>query len=335
MRTSALNWVVALDGGTTNTRARLLHQGRVVATARRSVGVRDSVIAFEDRTPNRLREAAGEAIRDVLTTGGIARPDAVVASGMLTSDVGLINVPHVVAPAGLDHLAHAAIAHEMPEVCPFPILFIPGVRTPSGTGRSGWIEADVMRGEECETLGALGLDRPPEKSAFVWPGSHTKLVQVDELGQITQGFTTLAGEFLAALAHHTLLAASLPESLPEAPDQDAIAQGTQATETHGLGRAAFLVRIAALTGALEPLQRASFLIGAVVADDAANLARHAILRDSRRVIVGGREPLRTLYANALRSRLDRVVETLNSERAENAAAIGALAVATRRWELKR
>ena len=29
---------IALDGGTTNTRARLVHDGRVVATARREVG---------------------------------------------------------------------------------------------------------------------------------------------------------------------------------------------------------------------------------------------------------------------------------------------------------
>ena len=37
--------VIALDGGTSNTRARLIRDGRVVASARRTVGVRDSVLS--------------------------------------------------------------------------------------------------------------------------------------------------------------------------------------------------------------------------------------------------------------------------------------------------
>ena len=46
--------------------------------------------------------------------------------------------------------------------------------------------------------------------AFVWPGSHTKLIEVDPAGRIVRSHTTLAGELLLALARHTLLAASLP-----------------------------------------------------------------------------------------------------------------------------
>jgi hypothetical protein len=36
--------VIALDGGTSNTRARLIQDGRIVGSARRTVGVRDSVL---------------------------------------------------------------------------------------------------------------------------------------------------------------------------------------------------------------------------------------------------------------------------------------------------
>ena len=47
MTGSLISWAVALDGGTTNTRARLVEvaTGRVLATARRGVGVRDAVLA--------------------------------------------------------------------------------------------------------------------------------------------------------------------------------------------------------------------------------------------------------------------------------------------------
>jgi hypothetical protein len=41
MASAVSSWAVALDGETTNTRARLIRDGRIVATARRAVGVRD------------------------------------------------------------------------------------------------------------------------------------------------------------------------------------------------------------------------------------------------------------------------------------------------------
>ncbi len=201
---------------------------------------------------------------------------------MLSAEVGLVAVPHVVAPAGPDELARGVVARTIPEVADRPILFVPGVRTPPADGPDGWAEADVMRGEECETLGALRLlfppspdpDPPSPTRAFVWPGSHTKLVEVDGQGRIVRSHTTLAGELTRAVARHTLLAASLPEALPDGPDPEALEAGARLVGREGLGRAAFLVRVAALSGALDPLRRASFWVGAVVADDVAHLARH-------------------------------------------------------------
>ena len=151
-------WTVALDGGTTNTRARLLKGNQIVATTRRAVGVRDTVLSGGGVSP--LMEAVRGAIAQVLDEGHCSRPNRIVAAGMLgAADVGLVSVPHVVTPAGLDELARGSVRHAIPSLSAVPILFIPGVRTPPGEGSDGWIEADVMRGEECETLGAwLALD---------------------------------------------------------------------------------------------------------------------------------------------------------------------------------
>lgn len=330
MRAKPLSWVVALDGGTTTTRARLVHDGHVVATARRSVGVRDTVLSSS--SARLLPAAVREAIREVLASAGGIRPDAVVAAGMLSSEIGLEVVPHVMAPAGPDELARGAAVRELPEVAAWPILFVPGVRTPASEGVDGWADADVMRGEECETLGALLVRSMRGPAAFVWPGSHTKLVEVDAEGRIARSHTTLAGEMTAALARHTLIAASLPEYLPEKPDPDAVAAGARLAQRDGLGRAAFLVRVAALEGAMPSEQRAAFWVGAVIADDAMRLARHTILRRQVPVLVGGREPQRALYAAMLEERLARPVTPLDDEEAENASAIGALEVARRREE---
>ena len=91
----------------------------------------------------------------------------IVAAGMLSSEVGLTAVPHVEAPAGIDALARGVAVRLLPEVADRPIVFVPGVRTPPAPGVDGWAEADVMRGEECETVGAWThlAARPPQATS--------------------------------------------------------------------------------------------------------------------------------------------------------------------------
>lgn len=317
---------VALDGGTTNTRARLVEAGLVVDSARRPVGVRDNALAGG---PAPLAEAVRGCLEELESrAGGPLGP--IVAAGMLTSEVGLVAVPHVVAPAGLDDLARGVAVRALEELDGRRVAFIPGVRTPPAPGPDGWADADVMRGEECETFGAWTLlGRPPGRRAFIWPGSHTKLVELDGAGRIARSYSTLAGELWAAVAHHTLLAASLPPrgAWSGEPDPDALESGRRLVERSGLGRAAFAVRLAALADALGPEWRAAFWLGAVVADDVAGLLRHPILRAGTPVVVGGRRPQRGLVARWLAERHDGPVEALDDDQSERASALGALAVA--------
>jgi 2-dehydro-3-deoxygalactonokinase len=338
MTGSLISWAVALDGGTTNTRARLVEVGtwRVIATARRGVGVRDTVLSAGGGE-GALERAVRDAIKEVRRMAQGITPDLLVAAGMLTSEVGLTNVAHLSPPAGLDELAAGAALRRLPAVAEMPIVFVPGIRTPAGAGPDGWASADVMRGEECETLGAWlnlfesapGATPAAAPCAFLWPGSHTKLVEVDSAGRIVRSHTTLAGELMQALARHTLLKASLPDGFPDNPDPTALAAGARLVERDGLGRAAFLVRVAALTAALPPDQRAAFWVGAVVADDVAHLARHPILHAGPTVWVGGRQPLRDLYARLLQPRHNGPVRMLDDEIAETASAAGAVAVGRR------
>ena len=139
---------------------------------------------------------------------------------------------------------------------------------------------------------------------------------------------------MAALAHHTLLAASLPRDWPEAIDSDALESGARLAEREGLGRAAFLVRIAALTETLEAEARAAFWLGAVIAEDVGHLARHPILAAGAPLWVGGREPQRSIYARWLGERHRGPVFALDDVVAEHASAVGSLAVASRFLELR-
>jgi 2-dehydro-3-deoxygalactonokinase len=322
---------IALDGGTSNTRVRLFEGEQLVATARRKVGVRDAVL---DPAAKPLHRAVRECLAEVTARVSGRAPEFVVASGMLSSEAGLCQVPHVHAPAGIIELARSLDRCDLADITDRPLYFVPGVRTPGGPGLAGWSEADVMRGEECETIGAWLALGMRGAAVFLWPGSHTKLVALDRQGRIVRSHTTLAGELTAALAHHTILAASLPESLPDKPDAHALAAGARLVEREGLGRAAFLVRIADLTRTLDPAERASFLVGAVLADDVAHLAAHPILAGSHSVWVGGRQPQRALYAAWLSVRLGERVRELDDDLAERASALGAIAITHQRLSLR-
>src|SRR5262249_35219684 len=139
---------IALDGGTTNTRARLMKGGRVLATARRAVGVRDTVLGDPQASPPAEVVAAagpappgrvGQAVRAVVEevgrdlgagTGPVAaagRVEFLIAAGMLSAEVGLLAVPHVLAPAGLDDLSRAVVAVTIPEIADLPIYVVPGI----------------------------------------------------------------------------------------------------------------------------------------------------------------------------------------------------------------
>ena len=184
-----------------------------------------------------------------------------------------------------------------------------------------------------ERLGSLRLGET--EHVFIWPGSHTKLVEVDRLGRITRSHTSLAGELLAAVARQTLIAASLPPELPDRLDFEATEAGARAALGHGLGRAAFLVRIAALTETLNAEERAGFWIGAVLMDDVRQMSSHPILvGNARPVWVGGREPLRALYARWLARFHAGAVTPLDDGLAEAASALGALEISARRAECR-
>jgi 2-dehydro-3-deoxygalactonokinase len=354
-------WAIALDGGTTNTRARLMCGREPVKVARCAVGVRDTVLSDksshrEIERPSsspelpRERQALLWAVRTVLKdvtqsgapaeaspeTGSLPGPELVAAAGMLCSEMGLVVVPHVPAPAGLDDLARGVVVARLPQIASCPFYFIPGIRSPAAGGEDGWFQSDVMRGEESETWGAYSelvgrgeLD-VGKTQVFLWPGSHTKLVEVAPGGVIARSQTSLAGEMIQAVAYHTLLAASLPRELPDEINWDAAAAGRRAVERQGVGRAAFLVRIAALMQTLDAHARASFWLGAMAADDVAHLVRHPILTSGQTVWVGGRQPLRSLYTAWLGSFYAGCVVAIEDALAASASALGALEIACRR-----
>ncbi|SDF82331.1 2-dehydro-3-deoxygalactonokinase [Sporolituus thermophilus] len=327
-------YIATIDTGTTNTRIKVWHDGTVCGQAAAAVGVRDTVLTG---SRVKLEQGVRACLEAALAEAGISREKLglVLASGMITANVGLCEVPHVPAPAGVREVARGMVSAVIPEVLDGPIWFVPGVKNAVGkVSLETCEEMDMMRGEEVETIGImaqLGLTGP---ALVALPGSHSKYISIDETGRITGCLTTLAGELLDVITHHTLLADALGGAFADAINPAMLRQGAAYARAVGLSRLCFTTRILHLFTDLSRNDKANFLLGAVLAADL------VALRGSRAIKIGPEIPVWVAGKPELRQALTllfgddphfrgRVCE-VDDAVLQNAAGVGAIAVARAR-----
>lgn len=294
---------LVIDCGTTNLRVSALSQsGAVLHTAKREGGVRHTAI---DGHNGHLRASLTDALAQAMgacgvTAHGVSR---CVAYGMITSNVGLLEVPHVVAPADAQALrAHMRVAR-FEDIAPLDITFIPGVRNFSGeVGLENFAAMDMMRGEETEAVGLHALLSPEKEALFILPGSHNKFVRMNAHGQILGCMTSISGELLDAITHDTLLADAVGHEFVSAGQYVPLmaCAGARECVRSGLGRAAFAGRILSALGKQDKPAIQSYLLGAALALDVQ--AMRAFMGDAAgatAVYVAGKAPVQQAMCDVL------------------------------------
>ena len=290
------NYIITLDTGTTNTRVILWdHDRNILARAKRDAGVRNTAI---DGNNNRLKAAVKECLEKVLHAANLTFEDVrmIIASGMITSNVGLVEIPHCVAPVNVSQLAEAVKEVLIPEICPIPITFIPGIKNNVGDVNIDNFEAmDIMRGEEVESIAILE-DFPPNKNyLLVLPGSHMKFVSIDKDGRILGCLTSISGELLASVTKDTIIADAVGRKFVDEKtyDREWVLLGYENAKSAGFGRACFSGRILNQFVTKDKTKIANYILGATLASDIQGI-RHstAILTDAdTEVIVSGENSL--------------------------------------------
>ena len=289
--------IVAVDFGTTSTRVWVVEHGDVKASSSRRSGARD-VVRTKDRSEllGRIRELADEALAAAGSTWEAV--EAIVAFGMITSELGLEEVPHLEAPVGPRMLAAALVERRYGDALPAPVHLVPGVRS----GGKELELADFMRGEETEVAGLLALGEPDPPFLYISTGSHTKFVAVDREGRIDWSLTTLSGELLLALQRETILAELIDLEAPPT-DLAALEEGARFVERAGLSRALFGARLLNRMRGVSVSFCSDFLHGAVAGADLLSLRRAAESRGGLpdRVAIGGQGTLGDAYRHLLQA----------------------------------
>ena len=287
--------VVCVDMGTTNTRVWLVSGDKVLARAQIQVGVGDTA---RDGSTTRLRAALKNLIDEVCSEA--PSPSYVAAAGMITSSLGLAEVPHVEAPAGLQDLARSLQCHSFPDVAELPFFLVPGVRTgPSRCSPEMIGEPDVMRGEETLCMGLIELGLLKGPAVVLTLGSHWKAIRIDQHNRIASSVTSMSGELIHAAQTKTILATAVPGDRPASIDGRWLDAGMEEQRRSGLPRAMFCVRLLEQKSESTPEQRLSFLIGAFVAADLDALIERGTLSGDGRVMITGVGAVAEAWRHAL------------------------------------
>ena len=303
---------LTLDGGTTNTRIRLVADGEILDTVKIPKGARANM-EEKGSLDLAVKEAIAELLlRNALTEGDIHR---ILASGMVTCEFGLCSLAHTVAPAGIAELHESMYEVTLSHISAIPFVFVRGVRL-SGEELA---MADMMRGEEAELVG-IGDGIP--NTLYVLPGSHSKLVLTDDLGRIADFSTMLTGEMIYALSSATILKDAVDLSLSEL-DEEKLIEGYRYAKARGLNEALFKVRILKNLFGASPVECYSFFLGTVLADEIDAICAST----ATRVVIGGRSQIKNATKLLLSSSgCDKEIVLLDDAEAERSTTVGMIRI---------
>lgn len=265
--------IAVIDCGTTNTRIYMVDRDGVIKNSgEKKVGVRDTAITGSRDT---LRNGIQELFRDTIAASGLKLEDIdlAVASGMITSEIGLIELPHLTGPASLDQFIDSAEVVDDPSILSLgvPMLFIRGVKNKFPGGAENLRQVDFLRGEEVQCLGLIETLHPELPVNLTVLSSHTKICHIDANGCVSRCMTTLSGQIYEAL----MTATSVGKSAIPVEGEDAggysfeqlvdIAQ--DCVENAGLTRTLLMPRFMQVLLKTNADERKTFIDASIAASD--------------------------------------------------------------------
>jgi 2-dehydro-3-deoxygalactonokinase len=335
-------YFACIDCGTTNSRVYILDdEYRVVGKGLRKVGVRDTVINGSNKV---LKEGLKEVFEDTVRNTGLTVRDIqfVVTSGMITSEIGLIEIPHIWTPAGIDELAENVKVVRDPTIFPvdLPVIFIPGTKNsfPHDIRYGDMRRVDFMRGEETQVAGLIsryqGLEYPVIMTTLT---SHTKFTYINEDKKIAGSVTTLSGQVYEAITEMT----SIGKSMKRPPglngkegyfNEELIDAAFHSVKNAGFLRTLMMPRFMEVLLETEWYERELFFSSAIACEDLRALNDFDLLgfkKESSFVLVGHKERSR-LYGYLLKEQygaVKHIQQISEEEQIDRLAIDGAIAVA--------
>lgn len=304
-----MKYYIIIDMGTSNCRIRLINDSfTIIDQYKDNVGVRNTAVEGNNAT---IINTVKSGVNYLINNNSLSYLDIskIVASGMITSDLGICKVDHVVAPAGIRDFINNSKTVIIKEICNIPITFIPGFKNNLlNISAENFYNMDMMRGEEVETIAVLDSLPKNQEYLIILPGSHTKFVYVDKHQRIIFCLTTLSGEMLSVLSNNTIVASSVNNKISDKYNKQMVLLGYNTSKKLGLARTAFLGRVMDEFLEKGPDDISNFILGAVFQEDIKLLKETELISYYKdiKVVVAGRKNLK-----------DALVDVINEEKIFN------------------
>ena len=300
---------ICIDGGTTNTRINLVCDKKVIDSMKFNIGARSSI----DNKPL-YRTTIRDGITEILARNAMNKSDIVriLASGMITCEFGLVELPHVLAPAGIVEL-HAAM-HEvvLDDISDIPFVFMRGVKIAPDSLEI----ADMMRGEETELMGLYS-----EEGVYILPGSHSKIIKIDAEGKIVDFTTMLTGEMFGALSQNTILKDAVVLADFEV-EKDSLMQGYNYCLNNGINEALFKVRILKNIFKKGPAEIYNFYMGVILCDE----VQYVLAQNPPKIVIGGKKQFKESLAVILGELTGAVVVQVEEDAVDASSTLGMIQI---------
>lgn len=257
------------DWGTTNLRAFLLENGKVIDEYSSSNGLKNAKeIGF------------AKVLGEILIHFDAPINIPVKLSGMVGSKHGWKEAPYAPAPVTVSDMRDKSVS-----IKEFPNVEIFGgvsYELPNG-------KMDVMRGEEVQIFGVL--EKFPHVEQICLPGTHSKWVQTKD-GSINSFSTWMTGDLFNSFSEHTIFKEQISSN---AFCQSAFTKGVAMAKLSGsIINSAFHLRTDYLFGKVDASEFHSYLSGFLIGSEVKGAASN-----SEEVIVCGSEKMLELYSLAL------------------------------------
>jgi 2-dehydro-3-deoxygalactonokinase len=301
---------ITIDGGTTNTRIYLVEDCQITDTVKINVGSNspDSKV--------RLSAEIKDKLQSLLDSHSLSDADIhrIIASGMITSEFGLLKLDHAIAPVGIDKLHDAMVEVELPDISSVPFVFLRGIKTVGDK----LFDFNMMRGEETELMGIAKAEYG--SCIYVLPGSHSKIIRINENGEIFEFISTLTGEMIAALTKGTILSTCV--DLNSTLCDEGLFEGYDYAYEYGINEALLKTRTLANIMKKDNDYLYSFFLGVVLCDE----IKAIIKMEEKTVVISGREEIKRAIATLLEKYSDKEVIALDKTLVDSSTVRGAIKI---------
>ena len=253
---------ISCDWGTSNFRLRLVDTNslNVLAEHKTDMGIKKRFQDFKMQNGVSQEVFFAEYLKEQISALNYAKGNnlVVVASGMLSSSIGMRELPYAKMPIafdGKDLISTSIHRDNGPK-----IILVSGVRTAT----------DVMRGEEIQAMGLANHLPKEDRGILLLPGTHSKHITFEK-GRFEDFTTYMTGELFEIISKTSILAASLNQVDWNSSFQPAFLEGVKKGISNQQMASLFAIRASSLISNTAPEQNYFFLSGLLIGGELANL----------------------------------------------------------------